>query len=57
MSMPVLITTHYFCHLWQIEGSSSFEDDSAEEEEGEGEENEGGNLAAILFSNWNWGWC
>ena len=39
-----------FRHLWQIEDSSSFDDDSAEEEEGEGEEKESGNLAAILFS-------
>ena len=39
-----------FYHLWQIEDSSSFDDDPAEEEEGEGDEKEGGNLAAILFS-------
>ena len=39
-----------FHHLWQIEDSSSFDDDSAEEEEGEGDEKESGNLAAILFS-------
>ena len=38
-----------FYHLWQIEDSSSFDDDPAEEEEGEGDEKEGGNLAAILF--------
>ena len=40
-----------FRHLWQIEDSSSFDEDSAEEEEeGEGDEKESGNLAAILFS-------
>lgn len=46
------IDNTYFKYLWQIEESSSFEDDDPDEE---GEEKEGGNLVAIcggLINHW-----